>query len=117
MTIDTKALRELLADTGPLAWGEVEAGDDWYDVLADDGSEMGALVARVRRGVDAAFVARVRNQLPAILDRLEKLEAVAKAARVVCAHAREPGQRTWLNDKFAAECDAIGTALAALERE
>jgi hypothetical protein len=89
MTIDTKRLRELNAKATPPPWtGDRFDGTVKYDMKGPDGAVVihgdngnsedgpyGTVLA-----TDDALIMTMRNELPAILDRLERLEAVAEAA-------------------------------------
>ena len=94
--MDTKTLRELLAAATPRAPHYAHPESDR---------------AKATRALDAA----VRHALPALLDRLDALEAVAQAARELCAwdwgDALDQGKR---GDDVRDGMDALDAALAAL---
>jgi hypothetical protein len=79
MNIDTKRLRELMEKATPGPWtGDRIDGTVKYNMHGQDGS---LVINGDLWHEDHELIMALRNELPAILARLEKLEAVAEAAR------------------------------------
>jgi len=133
MTIDTKQLRDLLATAGK--WpNEVEkineADGSYYTCPACDGE--GTIDAELVKTMHAGLVGvqvfgfgepmeameelipEIIYKLPAILDRLERLEAVAKAARNRTETFRLGSEETGRDGLD--EWDALDEALARLDK-
>jgi hypothetical protein len=93
MTIPIQNLRELLAKATPGPWTFYS---DSGAVCINDGCGIAGVpivlmyADRGHRVDDAALIVAMRNELPSILDRLEKLEKVAVAARVVSSQRNGP---------------------------
>jgi hypothetical protein len=109
MSGDTKALRELLAKATPGPWRH-DAGDT--AVFATAPSKTGSrllqtLVAGNAAPNDAALIVALHNAAPALLDEIDRLREVERAARVI----RESGIVT--DESFVALANAF-VALDAL---
>lgn len=90
-----KRLRELEGKATPVKWGAHMCDDDVFGIYAEvDVTPVGDIITEqiveTDAGVyppnkaDAELIAETRNALPKLLDYVEKLEAVAEAAQVLC---------------------------------
>ena len=104
--MNTSKLRELSEQATPGPWG----GDYKCSMLNLD---TGQDVAEFYGSKDALFVEEMRNSLPALLDRLDKLEAVAGAAQNLQIHIKHDDVGY---DDFEAAVETMDAALAALEK-
>lgn len=95
MTIDTKRVRDLLASATPGPWCVYEESDGADDSVSEVMQARGIMSEEsggLNHGTDyelftlpdADLIVAMRNELPAILDHLDRLEEVAKAARAYC---------------------------------
>ncbi len=109
--IDYAELRRLEQAATPGPWSAESCGNDacWCQVISD-GTDVGVAPSGAIDRCNAGFIAAARNALPAILDRLEKLEVAAEAARIVMDSQVGYGE-------FSAACDQLRECLAALDSD
>jgi hypothetical protein len=105
--VDIAALKQLLAEATLGHWTADVIDGDTYVVRRDPGAFGSVnLVAETREQADAALIAVMRNQIVSILDRLELLENVFRAAEDVVDDAAY--------DEAGALCDVRHEKMEAL---